>query len=176
MAKAAPMTQTQKIERLMKLASEFVGFEINSDTYRNIQPEKATALLAQLARDPDYQELALLRGSPIAEANIWLSGRMSGTDLPLEDVARMSQGLSQKPEVSSDASDFAAGSNPPAAANDARARLDALSRDPDWRAKALTRGTPQARENLELNAAISGVTYSGEALDRMTNGLSQTPG
>jgi hypothetical protein len=169
------MTDMQsKIDRLMRQASEMVGFEVTADNYRGISPEQAKALLARLRTDPEFGELALTRGTAIAEANVWLCARQSGVDLPLEDVGRMAQGLAPRVEVDDSEGDVAEPpAHDPAAA---RARLTTLGRDPAWREKALTHGTLEARENLELNAAASGVKYSATDLDRMARGLGPQAG
>jgi hypothetical protein len=172
------MTELQaKVERLMRQASELVGFEITADSYRRISPEQSAALLARLGMDPDFRELALTRGSPIAEANVWLSARQSGADLPLEDVGRMALGLAPRAKADDSSEDgVEAQYQQEDGAAAARSRLEALGRDPEWRAKALTRGTPEARENLELNAAASGASFSSTDLDRLAQGLGPQAG
>lgn len=160
--------QEQQIERLMKAASEFVGFEITADNYQKITAAQARGLLDHLKGDPDFQTLALMRGSPVAEASIWLNGRLSGADIPLDELARMAQGNGPKPGALVNKDEQSGVS---AAQEGARAKLASLSQDPEWRAKALTRGTPEAREYLELNSLVSGGNLSGHQLDGMAAGL-----
>jgi hypothetical protein len=174
------------LAELMSVASQHLGFEVTAENYQKISPEKAAGLLQVLSARADFRELALTRGTAFAEANIWLSAQAAGTDLPLEHVARAAQGFDPTTRAPDDGEDVlgernlqAAGQKLTAAENAprttdsaaARARLTMLGQDPVWREKALTRGTAEARENLELNAAISGVKHSPQEMQRLVSGL-----
>jgi hypothetical protein len=176
----------ETLAELMGIASKFLGFEVTADNYRSIAPEKAAGLLQMLSSREDFRELALTRGTAFAEANIWLAAQAGGTDLPIEHVTRASQGFDPTTRPPDDGKDVltdeglktasqkltAAANAPTAAASaSARARLATLSQDPAWREKALTRGTSEARENLELNATISGVVHSPQEMQRLVSGL-----
>jgi hypothetical protein len=56
-------------------------------------------------------------------------------------------------------------------ADAAKAALEAKSKDPEWIAKALTRGTPEAAENLRLNTIAGGGTVNEDELTRLSKGL-----
>lgn len=56
-------------------------------------------------------------------------------------------------------------------ADQAKAALDAKKKDSDWVTKALTRGTPEAEENIRLNALAQGITLSPEEITRQAKGL-----
>jgi hypothetical protein len=53
----------------------------------------------------------------------------------------------------------------------AKAALEAKRKDPEWVTKALTRGTPEAAENIRLNALAAGVQMSPEEIERQAKGL-----
>lgn len=55
----------------------------------------------------------------------------------------------------------------------AKATLDRNKANPEWAAKAVQRGTPEAVENLKLNWAIQGVALDDESAKRMAQGLSE---
>jgi hypothetical protein len=46
--------------------------------------------------------------------------------------------------------------------------------DPDWRAKAIQRGTPEAVELMRLNAIITGETFDEERAKQLTGGVQRT--
>lgn len=53
----------------------------------------------------------------------------------------------------------------------AKATLETKRKDSDWATKALTRGTPEAAENIRLNALAGGVQMSAEDIERQAKGL-----
>lgn len=57
----------------------------------------------------------------------------------------------------------------------AAAQLKAKGADQEWVAKALTRGTPEAEENLRLNIMAQGGTVDDDQIKRMARGLTPTP-
>jgi hypothetical protein len=175
-------SREERIGRLLLAAEEFLGFDITPETYRNITPAQASTLLKNFSADPDFRELALQRGNPISEGNIWLSTRATGGDIPLEEVTRLSNGLAPSAEYQAATSDAADGTssqtnrNPqPIDANAANARLIELRANLDWSTKALTRGTAEARENIALNAAACGNPLNETQIGRLAAGFSTEP-
>lgn len=176
----------QRVVRLVQAAEEMLGFPISNEAdMRRITPTQASTLLKEFSGDPDFRALASERGNPIAEANIWLNARVNGGDIPLGEVTRMASGLGPSAEYqramtdaehgAEVADESAAGQSRTQAsattADQAKARLAELSRDPAWVEKALTRGTAEARENLSLNATATGLQLSDEQIDRGARGL-----
>lgn len=60
-------------------------------------------------------------------------------------------------------------------AEQAKAALAAKGTDKEWVTKALTRGTPEAAENLRLNFIANGGSATDEELTRMAKGLTAQP-
>lgn len=58
-------------------------------------------------------------------------------------------------------------------AEQAQTRLTELSRNAEWAAKAMTRGTPEAEENLRLNRIIAGAPVNDEEIRRQAKAVSQ---
>lgn len=172
----------EKVARLLRAASEAVGFEITAENYQDISPAQASELLKNFSNDPDFRALALQRGNPISESNIWLNARATGGDIPIEDVTRMSNGLTPLGNVESveqaqlrlASERLTAAQNATAmpAGETARLRLAELSANPEWAAKAVIRGTAEARENIALNATASGSLLNDTQIGRLAAGLS----
>lgn len=62
----------------------------------------------------------------------------------------------------------------PVTGESAAARLKSLQQDPEWVAKALTRGTPQAEERIALIAASTGRHLSEDEARRLASGVAAT--
>ena len=109
---------------------------------------------------------------------------MNGHDIPVDEVARMANGQAPSAEylaalAHSEAKE--AGLDPEIkgstlSADEAKARLVELSAKQEWAAKALTRGTAEARESIALNAAVTGNQLSDVQIERLAAGLSSEPG
>lgn len=163
-------------------------------SWKTLTPAQARLTMDQLTARADFREAALQRGNAVSEAWVWLNHKAAGKDIPMEEVRRMAAGLGPSSPATKDdsaqpdptdeqlaaysrAATEALNVEPVArpgvsmTAAEAKLQLSAKMSDSAWASKALTRGTPEAMENIRLNAASHGVAMSETDVGRAANGF-----
>jgi hypothetical protein len=166
------------------------------ESWKALTQPQARLALTQLGARADFRDAALQRGNPVSEAWLWLNHKAStGADLPQSEAKRLASGLGPSSLAPKDddrgpppsdeqltAYSRAAtaalspgrhSGSPHTAMSAAEAKLQLAAKhaDANWAAKALTRGTPEAAENIRLNAAAAGVALSEGDVERHASGL-----
>lgn len=176
-----------------KLAADYVedtvtgSFDLALDSFARLTPVAAAIASSMLKDVPGFNERATERGSLAARTRIVLGALETGKRLSESQVRSLADGfgpgeeteppvdqtvgqISAPPSRSSALVEHMAQSYGRTSEAEASSRLATLSKNPDWASRALERGTAEAAERLQLNAAVTGHTMTAETAATLASG------